>query len=65
MRYLVQLLISFLFLSPVFADESKAGAHHGYGHHGPHDLSLLVGNTHVRSGSDSVTLGLDLRVPTD
>jgi hypothetical protein len=61
MRYLVQLftLLIFTFVAPVFAGESESGSHHGYGHYGPHHLSLIVGNTHVRGGSDNFTLGLD------
>jgi len=59
MRYVVQFLISLLFLSPAFADESHSGTEREHAIHGPHHLSVLIGNTHERGESDSLTLGLD------
>lgn len=61
MRYLVALLLSLLclFVSPVFADHDESSAKQGHSVHGPHHLSMLVGNTHARGESDSFTVGLD------
>jgi len=59
MRYLVYLLISFLFASTVFADQGKSNAKQEHASHSPHHISVLVGSTHERGESDSFTLGLD------
>ncbi len=59
MRYIFQLVISFLFLSPVFADDSESGGENEHGAHGPHHFSVLVANTHERGAGDSLTVGLD------
>ncbi len=59
MRYLIQLLVSFLFVSTVFAEQSEPGSEQEYAIHGPHHLSMLLGNTHEGGGGDSFTAGID------
>ena len=59
MRYLVQLLISFLFMSPVFAEQGESSSEQGHSTHGPHHLSVLLADTNVSGEGDNFTVGLD------
>jgi len=59
MRYLVQLLISFLLVSPVFADQGESHSEGEYSAHGPHHISVLFADTHASGEGDNFTLGLD------
>lgn len=59
MRYLVQFLISFLLVSPVFAGESESGLGQQHSKQGPHHLSMLLADTHADGEGDNFTLGID------
>lgn len=59
MRCLVQVLISFLFVSSAFAEQAESGSELKHAVHGPHHLSVLVADTHVSGEGDNFTIGID------
>ena len=59
MRYLVQLLISFLLMSPVFAAQVESSSEQGHSIHGPHHFSVLLADPNVSGEGDNFTVGLD------
>lgn len=59
MRYLVQLLISFLLVPPVFAEQSEFSSEPEYAIHGRHHLSVLLADTHLSDEGNNFTIGLD------
>lgn len=59
MRRLVQVLISFLFVSSAFAEQAESDSALEHAVHGPHHLSVLFADTHVSGEGDGFTFGID------